>query len=149
MPARPALAAAAVAVVLAACDRSPTLATCADHLGGVWQTADGSARWHILDGGERLQAYPLVRELPAMPTGTQAAPSTLDLRRSRGEVVGTVIRRWHRGGEVCVVRAPARIRGCAADRLTLTFGDTGPPTDWTACRVDGPTTAQLLQRTWP
>lgn len=144
-----ALALALVAVV-AACDRSPTVASCADHLGGVWESADGAARWHLSDGGERLAGYPLVRELPAAPPGARPAPSFLELRRSGREVAGSVVRRWERGAERCVVRAPAVIRGCAADRLTLTLGATTAPTDWAACRsADAPATTLLLRRTWP
>ena len=109
---------AAALLVLAACDRSPTVTDCSEHLGGVWETADGTARWHILDGGARLQAYPLVRELPPMPPGTQAAPATLDLRRNGREITGDVLRRWNQGAHICTVRAPARIRGCSGDRLT-------------------------------
>ena len=76
------LAFALVAALAAAgCDRSPSAAHCGDHLGGIWETADGSARWHVLDGGDRLQAFPLVRELPVVPSGMQASPSRLDLRR--------------------------------------------------------------------
>jgi hypothetical protein len=143
----------AVAVVataaLAACDRSPSVAHCGEHLGGVWQTDDGAARWHILDGGARLQAFPLVRELPPVPAGMQAGPARLELRRTGREVAGDVVRRWHQGAHICVVRAPARIRGCSDDRLTLTLGDTGAPS-WPACDVrDSPPSTQLLRRSWP
>lgn len=133
----------------AACHRSPNVTSCEEHLGGVWESDDGAARWHVLDGGERIEAYPLVRELPAMPPGTQAAPSRLELRRSGREVAGSVVRRWNQGAHICVVRAPARIRGCSGDRLTLTLGDTGAPA-WPACDApDRPETAQFLRRTWP
>lgn len=135
---------------LAGCDRSPSVADCSEHLGGVWETADAAARWHILDGGERLEAYPLVRELPAMPPGTQAAPARLELRRTGREVAGDVVRRWHQGAHICVVRAPARIRGCSDDRLTLTVGDTGAPT-FPGCdsRSTDALHTQLLRRSWP
>ncbi len=138
-------------MVAQGCDRSPDpLRSCADHLGGVWQTADGAARWHIVDGGERLDAYPLVRELPEAPPGTQPAPSTLELRRTGTEVAGSAVRRWHRGADICVLRAPARIRGCQADRLTLTLGDTGAPASWSPCAPpDRPMRTQLVQRIWP
>jgi hypothetical protein len=142
---------AAALVVLAACDRHPPpLASCADHLGGVWVTDDGAARWQLRDGGDRLDAYPLTRELPVAPPGTIAAPAMLDLRRRRDEVTGNVVRRWHRGGETCVVRAPARVRGCRDDRLTLTVESTAAPADWTRCQPSsGPTATYLLRRTWP
>jgi hypothetical protein len=141
----------AAALVLAACDRSPRAADCGDHLGGVWSTDDGAARWHIRDSGRAmLEAYPVVRELPAAPPGTIAAPSMIDLRRTGDQIEGTVVRRWHRGGQTCIVRAPARVRGCTDDRLTLTLGSTGAPADWTACRApDSPSTTQLLHRVWP
>lgn len=140
---------AAALLALVACNRSPSIASCEDHLGGVWESADGAARWHVLDGGERLEAYPLVRELPAMPPGTQAAPSRLELRRSGREIAGSVVRRWNQGAHICVVRAPARIRGCSGDRLTLVLGDTSSP-PWPACDVpEKPQTAQLLRRAWP
>src|SRR5690242_6029933 len=104
---------AAALLALVACNRSPSIASYEDHLGGVWESDDGTARWHILDGGERLEAYPLVRELPAMPPGTQAAPSRLELRRTGREIACSVVRRWNQGAHICVVRAPARIRGCS------------------------------------
>jgi hypothetical protein len=146
----PALVPALVFALVAGCDRSPSLATCADHVGGVWETADGADRWHLVDGGERLEGYPLVRELPAAGSDAIAAPSMLELRRAGREVAGAVRRRWQRGAETCVVRAPARIRGCAGDRLTLSLGDTGAPTDWTACRGPGGAARTLvLTRRWP
>ncbi len=138
-----------VAAALAACDRSPSAAHCGDHLGGIWETTDGAARWHILDGGARLEGYPLVRELPAAPTGTQAAPSRLELRRTGREIAGDVVRRWHRGAHMCIVRAPARIRGCSGDRLTLTLGDTGAPTFPACDPPQAPPHTQLLRRAWP
>jgi hypothetical protein len=140
---------AAALLALAACDRSPTVADCGGHLGGVWESDDGAARWHVLDGGERLEAYPLVRELPAQPPGTQAAPARLTLRRSGREVSGEIVRRWHQGAHMCAVRAPARIRGCSADRLMLSVGDTGAPA---SPECDPPTASletQLLRRSWP
>ena len=144
----PAIAAAAAAI--AACDRSPSAASCADHLGGVWTTDDGSARWHIRDGGARLEAYPVVKELPPAPAGTIAAPAMIDLRREGTEVAGTIVRRWHQGCRTCLVRAPARIRGCADNRLTLTVGSTAVPTDWETCHPAEATPAtQLLHRIWP
>jgi hypothetical protein len=140
---------AAALLALAACDRSPSVTSCEDHLGGVWESADGAARWHILDGGERLEAYPLVRELPPMPPGTQAAPARLELRRSGREITGSVVRRWNQGAHTCVVRAPAHIRGCSGDRITLTLGDTSSPA-WPACDAPGRSQiTQLLRRAWP
>ena len=153
MPARRAAAVvmviAALAALAAACDRSPTAAHCGDHLGGVWETDDGAARWHLLDGGARIEGYPLVRELPDTPTGTQAAPSRLELRRADREVAGDVVRRWHQGARTCIVRAPARIRGCSADRLTLTLGDTGAPSFPSCDPPREPPRTLLLRRTWP
>ncbi|HUQ04272.1 MAG TPA: hypothetical protein VM261_17355 [Kofleriaceae bacterium] len=145
------LAAAALALfaALAACDRALSAEHCGDHLGGVWETDDGSARWHIMDGGARLQAYPLVRELPAMPPGTQAAPSVLELRRVGREVAGDVVRRWHQGAHMCNVRAPARIRGCHKDRIALSIGDTRAP-QFPGCEAPaGGLRTQLLRRSWP
>lgn len=141
-----------VTAALAACDRSPSAAHCGDHLGGVWETDDGAARWHILDGAARLEVYPLVRELPAIPSGMQAAPSRIELRRSGREIAGEVVRRWHHGAHICIVRAPARIRGCSGDRLTLTLADTGAPSFPSCASSDDATRTQrtqLLRRTWP
>lgn len=143
------VAAALHALALAACDRSPAVADCGGHLGGVWESDDRAARWHVLDGGARLEAYPLVRELPAMPPGTQAAPARLELRRTGREVTGEVVRRWHHGAHMCAVRATARIRGCSGDRMMLSVGDTGAPA-FPGC--DPPTESlrtQLLRRSWP
>jgi hypothetical protein len=139
----------ALAVALAACDRSPSVAHCGDHLGGVWISEDGAARWHVLDGGARLSGYPLVRELPEVPPGMQAAPAVLDLRRSGHEVTGDVVRRWHQGAHMCTVRAPARIRGCNGDRMTLTLGDTGAPAFPGCIRGSSQPRTQLLRRSWP
>lgn len=141
--------AAAALLALVGCDRSPTVADCGEHLGGVWETADGTARWHIMDGGARLDAYPLVRELPAVPPGMQASPSHLELRRAGRDVAGDVVRRWHQGAHICMVRAPARIRGCNGDRLTLSIGDTGAPTFPGCNSSESSPRSQLLRRTWP
>lgn len=141
---------AAALVVLAACERPAPLASCADHLGGVWVTDDGAARWQLRDGGDRIDGFPLMKELPAAPPGAIAAPAMLDLRRAGDEVSGTVARRWHRGGESCVLRATARVRGCRDDRLTLTLEGTAAPADWGSCRPsNGPSTTYLLRRSWP
>jgi len=154
-PARsPRRSVAALAVTAAAaaagCDRPAPLASCAGSLGGVWVGERGGERWHLLDGGERLSAYPVYRDLPAAPPGTRPAPASLALTRHGVEVTGQVVRRWERGGRLCVVRAPAGIRGCSGDRMVLTMADTGPPTDWDACtRPAGPATTLLLRRTWP
>jgi hypothetical protein len=144
------LAAAAALAALAGCDRSPSVANCGEHLGGVWENAGATARWHILDGGARLEAYPLVRELPPMPPGTIAAPARLELQRTGREVAGDVVRRWHQGAHMCIVRAPARIRGCSGDRLTLSIGDTGAPS-FPGCDSSpaNAVSTQLLRRSWP
>jgi hypothetical protein len=148
-PAAVAAAALVIAAALAGCDRSPSARDCADHLGGVWESEDGSARWHIMDGGARLTAYPLVRELPPQPPGTQAAPSFLELRRNGREVTGDVVRRWHQGAYMCIVRAPARIRGCHSDRITVSIGDAGAP-QFPGCDAPaGGVRTQLLRRSWP
>lgn len=141
--------ASALLALAAACDRSPSVADCGGHLGGIWETADRSARWHISDGGARLDAYPLVRELPTVPPGMQASPAHLELRRTGREVAGDVVRRWHQGAHMCIVRAPARIRGCSDDRLTLSLGDTGAP-PFPGCELPGSSPhTQLLRRSWP
>ncbi len=144
-------AALAAALMLAAgCERTAPLGSCADDLGGVWRTDDGAVQWQVRDRGVRLDAYPLTKELPPAPPGTIAAPSMIDLQRKNGEVGGTVVRRWHRGGETCIVRAPARVRGCRDDRLTLTLESTSAPADWKSCQASGgPATTHLLRRTWP
>ncbi len=150
---RTVVAAVLAALTGAACDRSPApLRSCEDPLGGVWTTEPGaatSATWHLIDSSDRLDGFPSYRELPPEPAGTIAAPSLVSLRRRHGEVAGTVSRRWQRGAATCVVRSPAVVRGCVADRIGLQLGPTGAPVDWTTCAPTGEPVMQLLRRSWP
>ncbi len=133
---------------LAACSRSPApLDSCADPLTGQWTSS--TATWHLLDARDRVDGFPIYRELPAEPPDTLAAPAVLALRRQGSAVTGTISRRWQQGAAICTVRSPATIRACTADRLALQLGPTGAPSDWTTCAPTGAAQTLLLRRSWP
>lgn len=131
------LAAAAVAAGAAAgaaCDRRPPLASCEDDLRGVYVAA--GRRWMILDGGAELEAYPLFPDVVPVP-GLEVAPRVISLQRGPAEtrgggIRGTVRRRYMRGSQVCVGRAPARVTACAGTALELVLADPDPPLAWPA-----------------
>lgn len=133
--------------LVAGCDRAPTVRGCDDDLAGVWRS-DGGA-WQLLDHRARLELYPLHAELPtALPERVVAAPLAIDLTRSRDAApTGTVTRRYERGAQFCRRTAPATLRGCADDRLTLELALPPPPDDWTACTgASGAPTVVTLTR---
>jgi hypothetical protein len=143
--ARGALAAGAAAVLAAAgaaCDRRSTIASCADDLRGVY-VADGR-RWMILDGGAELEAYPLFPDVTPAP-GLEVAPRVIGLQRVQSEIRGTVRRRYMRGSQVCVGKAPARVTACAGEAIELVLADPDPPLAWPgapeqACTWSSPST---------
>jgi hypothetical protein len=121
--------AAAIAAAVAACDRRPPLASCADDLRGVY-VADGR-RWMILDGGAELEAYPLFPDVTPAP-GLEVAPRVIGLARGPRGISGTVRRRYMRGSQACIGRAPVHVTACAGAELQLVLADPAPPLAWPA-----------------
>ncbi len=119
--------------LVAGCDGATTVRGCDDDLAGVWRSEGGT--WQLLDHRARLELYPLHRELPtALPERVVAAPLVIDLTRTRGAApTGTATRRYERGAQFCRRTAPATLRTCADDRLTIDLAPPPPPDDWTAC----------------
>jgi hypothetical protein len=135
---------AALLLLLAACD-PPAIDSCRDSLAGVWTTDDGAAL-HVLDRGRAVEAYWIAGD-PAF-AGVPVAPALLDLTRRGDQLVGTELRRHHRGGDTCALRGPARLHGCRGDRAVLEVTPAGAPTDWTLCTPSssGPRTTTLTRR---
>lgn len=121
----------------AACDRAPPLESCQGSLAGIWrdETAPGDQRWAILElgspgasgAGARIEAYPLFDDTAATAAADAAAdlvrsPRSLDLIRSHTALWGHVERWVMRGGQKCLLRASARISGCAAEGADGTDG---------------------------
>ncbi|HWO25442.1 MAG TPA: hypothetical protein VNO30_42175 [Kofleriaceae bacterium] len=140
--ARALLAAGALAAGSGACDRRPPLASCDDDLRGVYVA--GGQRWMILDGGAELEAYPLFPDVAPVP-GLEVAPRVLGFQRTPGGIHGNVRRRYMRGAQACVGRAPAHVTACAGEALQLVLADPAPPLAWPdapeqACTWSSPST---------
>jgi hypothetical protein len=118
---------AAVAAAVAACDRRPPLASCEDDLRGVY-VADGR-RWMILDERAELEAYPLFPDVTPVP-GLEVAPRVIGLARTPAGISGTVRRRYMRGSQACVAKAPVHVTACAGEELQLVLADPVPPLAW-------------------
>jgi hypothetical protein len=122
---------AALAVVVAACSPSPpSLASCADSIGGVWQDPAGR-RWSILDHGERLEIYPAFADTEP-PPGTlptdELAPRMIALSRAGDALTGVVRRRSMRAGIACDAVVTARVIACRGATLELAVPEPPAPT---------------------
>lgn len=145
----------AAAVLATACGRAAP-ASCRDPLDGPWRVVGAGAttpsgeprRYHALDTGAEVDLYPVFDDSvlapgAAKPTGPGAldvAPAAFHLTRSADgtALVGSWVRRFERGGQVCILRTPARLDGCAGGRATLEATPVAPPADWAACRPGPP-----------
>ena len=131
-----ALAAMAVVVALAACDRRPTVTSCDDDLHGVWIT-DTGAKWSLLDTGNTLEAFPTFDD--AVPTG---APRVIDIKRA-DKLSGTVTRRFMQGATECAAKAPIRIAKCKDNTLQIVVADPQPPLQFSPCSWGKPAESRL------
>ena len=116
-------------VVLAACGHHDA-ATCSDDLQGVYVTPAGQ-RWHLLDNGETLEAFPMFDDSKGSGD-LVTAPRAIDLTRDAGRLEGTVSRRFMRRADQCTGRAPFHVTGCTAG-LDVVAGDVAPPLSLTPC----------------
>lgn len=124
------------AVAGAACDRRPPVTSCDDDLHGVW-VSDTGARWAILDRGATLEGYALFDD--AVPEG---APRAIDLTRTQ-KLAGEVSRRYARGGDACVAKAPIRIAKCKASGLQIVVADPQPPLSYAPCAWGRPAPSRV------
>ena len=120
----------ALLVVLAACGHHGAT-TCTDDLQGVYVTPAGE-RWHLLDNGETLEAFPMFDDAKG-PAELVTAPRAIDLQRLGDKLDGTVSRRFMRRAESCTGRAPFHVTGCTATGLDVVAGDVAPPLTLTPC----------------
>ena len=132
-----------VALLVAAC-RHPAATTCADDLQGVYTTPAGE-RWHLLDNGPTLEAYPMFDDshgsanlagsvgLGSGSAGLVVAPRVIDLTRTPDRLEGTISRRYMRGADACTGRAPFHVTGCTAGGLDVVAGDVAPPLALAPC----------------
>lgn len=128
---------AVIAATMTACDRAPAVTSCNDALHGVW-VAPGGARWALLDHGTTLEAFALFDD--TVPGG---APRVIDLARAAAldsadgaradKLTGEVKRRFMRGGDACVARAPIRITRCGDRELELVVADPPAPLGYAPC----------------
>lgn len=134
MTTRAAIASAVIAC--AACHRAPSIASCADNLGGVWRDGDDK-RWMIVDVGD-LEAYPLFDD--GRGSGDLVvAPRVITLSRrddpsaAHAEIVGEVHRRSMSRADQCEGHHPARLTRCDRDGLELVLADPGEPLTFGPC----------------
>ncbi len=132
------------ALALAACGH-PSAATCKDDLQGVYTTPAGE-RWHLLDNGPTLEAYPMFDDAHGsaavaagsadLVTGSAdlvLAPRVIDLMRTPAGLEGSISRRFMRRADACTGRAPFHVTACTADGLEVVAGDVAPPLALAPC----------------
>jgi hypothetical protein len=117
-------------LIVAACDRRSTVASCRDDLTGTWLAAD--QRWMVLDNGATLELYPLLADAPAGPL--EVAPRVIDLERDGDRLAGTVRRRFMQSAATCTSKAAARITSCNNDAIEIVLADPEAPLAFAPCR---------------
>ena len=141
-------AAVLAALALAACSRRAPLASCNDHLRGVYTAGpgDGAERWMILDSDDKLEAYPLFPDADG-PRELEIGPRRIDLTRSRADatLAGTVHRRYMRRADLCDAQAPVHVTRCAGDTLELVLTDPAPPLGFAPCSWPGSAPSHLVR----
>jgi hypothetical protein len=152
------LALATLIVVAASCRDHPPLHSCGEDIGGIWRSATAtipggmSARWSILDEGQRLEIYPLFDDTIPSPApaagadGLVISPRSFALIRARLALPGHVQRWVMRGQRWCQARAPARIDACHGDALTLEASQLPMPEGAQLCPPGGPTVTERWLR---
>jgi len=149
-------AALALALALAlgagagACDRGPTIDSCADSLAGVWRDDRGRA-WAVIDGGPRLEVYPSFadNELPpGAPPELEVAPRLLDLQRAGDQVAGVVHRRFMRADHACDAVVRVRVTACRAGTLELELAEPPAPTGFEPCAFPTLAPPPVSRWTW-
>ncbi len=152
----------AVGLLAAACTPPPERDSCGQVVGGTWRVVApaerAGAEWAVDDHGGTVELFALSRPGhlavdDGVPTGTYAAPIAIALERTvapgGASLTGLARRRFTRGAEVCVVKAPAAIAGCRGTTLELTVPTLALPADLAACPdqpgIAGSTTLTLRQ----
>jgi hypothetical protein len=118
--------AAAILVVVCACDAREPIDRCDANLTGSYATPAGT--WMLLDNGKSLEGYPLFDD--KVPDG---APRLVDLARTDGKVGGDLKRRFMRRADACESRVPFHVTACKADTLQIVLGDVTPPLTYAPC----------------
>ncbi len=144
MWARGSLSTCATWLVLSACGNRPSIASCADDLGGTWRAASGT--WMLVDDRETLEGYPIFNDVPQTASPVVVAPRLIDLRRIPNAIVGEVHRRFMSGPTACDARVPIHVLSCATDRLELVLTDPAPPITFAPCAWAG--TAPSRREIW-
>lgn len=143
------LGAAVTGAALVACTTPPERDSCAQVIGGTWRVTAPAERagadWAIADHGGTVELFALSRPGhlavdDGVPPGTFAAPTAIALDRTAApggaSLGGLARRRFTRGADVCVVKAPAQIAGCRGRTLELTLPTLPPPADLAACPTE-------------
>jgi hypothetical protein len=126
--------AAAILLIVAACDRRPTIASCRDDLTGTWVAAD--QRWMVLDNGATLELYPLLADAPA--GALEVGPRTIDLERDGDRLAGSVRRRFMQRAATCTSKASARITSCNSSAIEIVLAEPEAPLAFEPCRFAPP-----------
>ena len=132
-------AAAGLLLLACGCNHDAPVTSCADSLDGRW-SVDATHRWHVLDRGDILEAYPLDVETPASSATLEAAPRVIDLQRTGARLAGTISQRFMHDGATCVARQPVQVRGCSAKGVEVAVPVLSAPTGWTPCAFAAGTT---------
>ena len=139
----------AVELATGGCSRRAPITSCDDDLRGVYTAgpehgAPGE-RWMVLDDRETLEAYPLLPDGDG-PPDLVAAPRVIELvRDGRGELAGTLRRRYMRRAERCDAQVPVHVTRCAGDTLELVLADPAPPLALAPCTWPGPGPSRVVR----
>jgi hypothetical protein len=149
--ARAALACALLS--LGACDRAPSLASCADPLSGLYVDPAGRP-WSLLDHGSHgLELYPAFADTeppPSTPPDVELAPRTITLTRSGTDasLTGVVRRRFMHGARTCDSVVIVRGGACRGTTLELAIPDPPAPLSFTPCTFPDIAPATPAPWTW-
>jgi hypothetical protein len=145
----------AVTLTLAACDRTPSFASCADNLTGVY-VDPANRRWSLLDHGPHgLEIYPAFADNdPPMgtPPDVELAPRMITLHRTGTGAAtalgGVVRRRFMRGDTQCPSVVTAHGGACRGTTLELAVPEPPAPTMFTPCAFPDVAPAPPARWTW-
>lgn len=133
-------------LVVAACNRTPSIATCTDDLAGVYEvettaTEEVPTRWHVLDNRITLEAYPLFADVHTV-ANLEVAPRVIDLRRTGDQLAGNVTRRYMQGSKRCDAKARVAVTACSGNTLELVLADPVPPIAFEPCAFGQPASSR-------
>ena len=136
-----------VTIALFGCRETPSIATCADSLQGVWRDEQGR-EWSILDHGPTLEIYPVFADgaPPGTPLDVEVAPRVIDLTRNGYEVKGRLHRRFMRGSKECEPGLPVWIGYCRGNTINLELAEPPVPSNFDPCEL--PTSPMPAKTGW-